>query len=384
MEEKINKALKHLQKGHFSGYFEELGPIVPDELKFRYNELRDEFSSPSYSFNFHEKLRTFAQNVRDNMHSTPEAPPTILTIFANPDNDLDLIHEQKNIQDALRGLDSKNQIKHVSLFEANRDDFFNYVGDYKVTIFHYAGHADEKGIELHGGYASFAPLAKKLMLHQEKHIKLVFLNGCATFPHVDLLFELGAPVVIATANKVADKQATKFAIHFYEMLAAGHSIKVAYESAESYVTPNNSNSRFRKVISTADKDKLKKDSSEFPWGLYLNEQKDGEKSIEFKLSDGLVSSFSTPTPPSPTINGLTNDQKDELKELFTDDPGAFFTQLKSHIANDANKKNLLLQKKNELKKLNTKLSNGHIRNEDFDVQCRNIEMSLYKMVDELQ
>jgi len=61
--QQVRKALTHLQNANYAGYFEEMRPIIPDELTFRYNQLREEFISGAYPFNFHQKLMTFAQSV---------------------------------------------------------------------------------------------------------------------------------------------------------------------------------------------------------------------------------------------------------------------------------------------------------------------------------
>ena len=75
--------------------------------------------------------------------------------------------------------------------------------------------------------------------------------------------------------------------------------------------------------------------------------------------------------------------KDDLKELFIKDSDTFFEKLKQYVAGNAEKKNLLFQKKNDLHKLEVKLSNGHLGNEEYRVEYRKLEMSLYKFVDNL-
>ncbi|HAS44065.1 MAG TPA: hypothetical protein DCS93_26545 [Microscillaceae bacterium] len=295
--QKIQKALTHLQNANYAGYFEEIGQITPQSLKPFLNQLEGQFIAGQAPWDFYQHLDRFAKKVEAELSKEPpdttssntskpnKSLPTILTVFANPDKDLpDLNKEQRKIQDALNDLNRDNLIKHLYRANTDRDDFFNLIRGYKVVIFHYAGHANEKAVELQNGLTNFTPLAKELMSRNKETLKLVFLNGCSTFGHVDLLFDLGVPAVIATSVKVADEQATTFAIHFYKCLSKGDSIKIAYESAVNYVSHDSSTSRFRKVVSTADKDKLKKDSKEFPWGLYLNDKKAGEQSVEFMLN----------------------------------------------------------------------------------------------------
>jgi len=67
MNERTQKALTHLQNANYAGYFEEMSPIIPEELTFRYNQLRAEFVSGNYPYNFYQKLMIFAQQVEENL-----------------------------------------------------------------------------------------------------------------------------------------------------------------------------------------------------------------------------------------------------------------------------------------------------------------------------
>ena len=105
----------------------------------------------------------------------------------------------------------------------------------RINIFHYGGHADEGELWLEndsGGNKSFFSVGLSRFLGSQTGIKLVFLNGCATKAHADLLLDAGIPAVIATSRKIDDYQATRFATIFYHGLASGASIDEAFGEAE--------------------------------------------------------------------------------------------------------------------------------------------------------
>lgn len=105
----------------------------------------------------------------------------------------------------------------------------------RVWIFHYGGHADEDELWLEGdsgGNTPFFSLGLAKFLGAQKGLKLVFLNGCATAQHAQLMLANDIPAVVATSRKVADAQAVDFASSFYKGLASGASIQEAFNEAE--------------------------------------------------------------------------------------------------------------------------------------------------------
>jgi hypothetical protein len=141
----------------------------------------------------------------------------------------------------------------------------------QISIFHYAGHADSEIVALQNGEAFFEPLASELQSRNPDTLSMVFLNGCSTQAHVETLFSLGVKAVIATSCPIGDKTACDFAIRFYENLANGDSLKMAYESAAKYIKANRSEarlSRFGEIIPRGSGRQAP--TNEFAWGLYLS------------------------------------------------------------------------------------------------------------------
>lgn len=165
--------------------------------------------------------------------------PVIFTGFANPLKDLDnLNHEQNGIQDALANLVSTKVIENLwQKNEMELKGYFNAIHEWanQVAIFHFGGHANSQKLGLQDKTTFFDPLAEELVARNADSLQLVFLNGCSTKAHVKTLFGLGVKAVIATSASVSDRLAAELAICFYENLAKGDTIKVAFESSVRYL-----------------------------------------------------------------------------------------------------------------------------------------------------
>ncbi len=214
------------------------------------------------------------------MKPTPSLP-VIFTAFANPHGDLaNLSREQHNIQDALAPLEAEGRLKHVHRTDTDLDAYFNSLQQWKnrLAIFHYAGHANSESLSLQNAPTFFEPLAEELMARNPDSLKLVFLNGCSTHAHVETLFKLGAPAVIASSVSIDDGQAMQLATRFYENLAKGDSITDAYKSAARFVKGSSRQARFRdlgEVCSWQERGPLLRSSEpvrDFPWALYVREE----------------------------------------------------------------------------------------------------------------
>lgn len=215
-------------------------------------------------------------------------PNVIFTAFANPQGDLvNLTEEQNGIQDVLLPLERQGKIeKHLVRTDTDMLAYFEFLREYrdKISIFHYGGHADSKGISLQNAHIFFEPLAKELIQRNPNALQLVVLNGCCTRPHLKTLFDLGVKAVIATSVKVNDRTATQFAIRFYKNLAGGDTIESAYNSAANFAKGNSTGQRFQgfgSVHRSPDFEEESESGDEFPWGLYTNGNEDVLKYVFF-------------------------------------------------------------------------------------------------------
>ena len=210
---------------------------------------------------------------------TAPLPPVIFTAFANPHGDLsNLTQEQNGIQDALSPLEAKGKIKHLIRTDTDLNAYFDFLirWENQLLIFHYAGHANSEAVALQNANTFFEPLAAELLARNPKSLQLVFLNGCSTYAHVQTLFKLGVPAVIASSVPINDNRAMQLATRFYGNLAQGDSIEAAYKSAANYVKGSSTEARFRNLgeIQTwrAISFREKETPEEFPWGLYVREE----------------------------------------------------------------------------------------------------------------
>ena len=209
---------------------------------------------------------------------TPTGIPVIFTAFANPRGDLfNLNQEQNGIQDVLGALEAAGSIKHLLRTDTDLTAYFDFLQRWQdqIVIFHYGGHADSEGLDLQHAATFFQPLAEELVARNADSLQLVFLNGCSTYAHVETLFKLGVPAVIATSAPVNDGRAREFAVRFYGNIARGDSLVEAYRSAANFVKGNSREARFRQLGEVQVWRSIGKhpgaESEEFPWGLYLRE-----------------------------------------------------------------------------------------------------------------
>jgi len=170
----------------------------------------------------------------------PKQPPVILLAFANDQAGntflRSIAREQTAINRSLQKLEDDNLCKVITLADASANDIFDVFRQYDVRIFHYGGHAD-------GSYLHLAsePGAERTIdaqhfagyMGQRNSLKLVFLNGCATYQQGNFLRQEGIPYSIITNQKINDHAAQDFATHFYSNLAVGETVPEAFNHASS-------------------------------------------------------------------------------------------------------------------------------------------------------
>jgi hypothetical protein len=147
-----------------------------------------------------------------------------------------LAEEARQIRAALDPAEYRH-LCHVEIrYNVTADEVFGVFNRFRgrVVLFHFAGHADSFRLLLQD--ASGAPQAAGAaglaqFLGQQPGLQLVFLNGCSTRGHVDLLFRHNIPAVVATSQAIRDDVATNFANRFYQAFASGAAIPAAFDQA---------------------------------------------------------------------------------------------------------------------------------------------------------
>lgn len=219
-------------------------------------------------------------------------PPVIYLAFANdqsgnPRHFLRSLQEECNdLQEILNELEDRGLYKVEAESNATPEEIlgaFQKRFRDNIVVLHYAGHAGSNQLFLEGdkaGNNSFYAEGLAQIIEQQKNIKLVFLNGCATRAQADLLMNAGVPVVIATATKIDDENALVFATTFYRGIVGGATIWEAFHEAEGILKAKNKTvDIFRDLYWD---DTLLPGQTELPWKLFYKNIKDTQISLTRK------------------------------------------------------------------------------------------------------
>lgn len=227
--------------------------------------------------------------------------PLIYLAFSNHKDQYlkNLDKERKEIKEVLSSAIDEGKIilEHESATAIH--DIFGIFDKYRgrVKIFHYGGHADMEHLVLYDKNAQGKAIAD-LFAEENKlgGMELVFLNGCATQGHVKKILEVGVKAVLATAVKVNDQTATKFAIQFYQSFASGAGVDEAYHKATARVKAELSDEedRFAQLGEIRHSEALPDhketlDANQFPWALYT--QKGDEANLKWSLNNIVMSNL---------------------------------------------------------------------------------------------
>jgi formylglycine-generating enzyme required for sulfatase activity len=203
-----------------------------------------------------------------------DARPVILLAFANSAaNPLpSLAEEYRRLDKTLRAAQERGYCELVTAPFATVDDILDAFQNERIrgriAVLHYAGHADDYQMLLEGAggkgvVADAGGLAA--FLGQQKGLQLVFLNACSTRAQVQGLLTAGVSVVVATDQAIDDGVASEFAGRFYESLANGDSIRVAFDKAAGAVRfARGSETRGLFLVGARDKP----EAAHWPWALY--------------------------------------------------------------------------------------------------------------------
>ena len=217
-----------------------------------------------------------------------EPTPVFVFAFANDQQQtLRLNEEWRQVEKALQHAEDAakltTNITPGAIYEDIWEKFNRFHG--RIALFHYSGHSDGKELKLEDQPLKGESLAT--LLGQEKHLKLVLLNGCKNAKQVESLFQKGVPSVIATSVPIHDDRAISFARQFYAALSAGRSLQQAFELAAAYVN----NATKEVLIDTRIRGfEMEEKESEFEWGLYTQDK----ASLSWQIPEPNPQSSQTP------------------------------------------------------------------------------------------
>ena len=173
--------------------------------------------------------------------------PVVFLAFANDRDDSvgylrNLPDESRRLREVLEPAERAGLCEIVVRSNCTAADIFKVFQDSRyrnrIAILHYGGHANGYQLLLESADGKTAAADGNGLagfLAQQNGLQLVFLNGCSTRQHADSLLAANVSAVLATSIAIDDKVATNFAAQFYQGLAGGTSIRVAYHEAASVV-----------------------------------------------------------------------------------------------------------------------------------------------------
>ncbi len=101
---------------------------------------------------------------------------------------------------------------------------------------------------------------------------MVFLNGCSTKGQVEGLLNVGMEKIIATDRSIDDGMATEFAMSFYQGLAGGKAVEIAFKDAKVEFEMKGKNVSINEIrINRRVSPNRQVQLDNFAWGLYQKE-----------------------------------------------------------------------------------------------------------------
>ncbi len=205
--------------------------------------------------------------------------PVVFLSFANgvEHNYLQQLKKESTVlRDLFLPLHQNGDIELVREESLEDSDLPKLMARYKdrIAIFHFAGHASGKALNLEGGYGHAKGLAQLLSL--QKELKIAFLNGCSTQGQTKPYLEAGIPVVLATTKEISDTEATFFAQQFYHALVHQHSIREAFQVATGALRTRVFTHERRREEIVCYRGLLSRNENleELPWRLYYLHEKE--------------------------------------------------------------------------------------------------------------
>lgn len=193
---------------------------------------------------------------------------------------LELVDEIRILEQTLRPLKERGLWALLPNRAANLDDVFDTFSreENGISIFHYAGHANQQELHFEGGGESRG-IAELFGVTQNTALRFVFLNGCASSGHVSSLHAAGVGAVIATSRPVGDRLAREFAERFYQTwVIEGKTLEQAFQIAVA-LAHSKPGAENREILLETRSFGRANDAAEqsIPWGLYMNPQMDEEE-----------------------------------------------------------------------------------------------------------
>lgn len=155
----------------------------------------------------------------------------VLYLTANPDLNLEVGIEVRQVQQAVRGALHRELVSIEYRPAATGEVLFEGINDVRPQIVHFTGHGGSKTLLLEeiGGLTGTTigfELLAGVLAATDTPPALVILNACDTLEGADIFLER-CQAVVAMSTSVTDLAATLFATQFYAAIASGQSVESA-------------------------------------------------------------------------------------------------------------------------------------------------------------
>ncbi len=218
--------------------------------------------------------------------------PILLMTFAP--NDLSGV--QAEIQKTWDSVQKNTQIQAKKIENATITQLADAVIDAgkNLFMFHFGGHANQNRIVLDGFRNLDKTRLSRLLLPNKKHgVQLVFLNGCFSYGHIDILTAKGVKAIIATNVEINDLEAVRIATYFYKLFfEKNYTLKEAFEMAEATVSGVNS---YITIVNPGEGWSMNLNSS---WTLFIHAEH--KETMDWTLADFLKPAKNKPAATSNT------------------------------------------------------------------------------------
>ena len=202
----------------------------------------------------------------------PQAKPLVFLAFANDRQGqlgyLRLAEEARGAREALAAGRAAGLWEVEVRTDCTLAEILDVLQEYRdrIAIFHFGGHAGSYELLLEladGGPGPIDAAGLAAFLGQQQGLQLVFLNGCSTGAQTQGLLDANVSAVITTSSSIDDELATTFACRFYQGLASGAGVQVAFDESVAAL-------RMGRVGNTRDlsREQAEHDGS-WPWELHF-------------------------------------------------------------------------------------------------------------------
>ena len=165
----------------------------------------------------------------------------ILFLAASPDDagrirsDIEAREIEKRLREAKHG----NAFELIKMFAVQPEDILTALREQKPHIVHFSGHGSRAGkivLEnvLGGGQPVKIYALAGLLRTLKGNVKMVVLNACYTIKGAEEISKV-ADFTIGTSKAILDDAAIAFSSAFYQTLAGGESVSVAFEAAKALI-----------------------------------------------------------------------------------------------------------------------------------------------------